>query len=138
MRERKFGYKFSPIVSRLSHEISPVSRKVLVLYFEVAVGPWWIGNTRNKVYAKFFGPVDEVTIYEGWTVIVNNFLVYTVRYDPFSYRVDSGLSSVISDWVSSEESRKSVYYDKTMCVWMTARAKWSLVINMHCLERCCL
>ena len=128
--------KFWPIVSRLIHEVSPISSKVLILYFNFAVGPKRVGSTRCKGYSKFFTPVNHVAIYEGWTVIRNNFLGYTISCDLFFYCVDSGLSSGVSNWISSKKSRKSVYYDKTKCVRVTARARWSFLINMYGLERC--
>ena len=65
MCERIIGCKFSPIVSRLIHKVSLVSSKVLILYFDFAVGPWRVGSTRSKGYSEFFSPVNEVTVYEG-------------------------------------------------------------------------
>ena len=65
------------------HENSPVSSQVLILYFDFAFGPWGVGGTKGKGYSNFFRPVNEIAIYEGWTVIKNNFLGYTLWCDPF-------------------------------------------------------
>ena len=101
MCECKFGCKLWSIISRLIHEISPISSKMLIFYFNFAVGLWWVGSTRSKRYSKLFDPVNEVTVYGGWTIIMNIFLRYTIRYDAFFKCIDRGLSSCVSDRISS-------------------------------------
>ena len=51
--------------------------------FNFAVSPYEIGSTLGKGYSEPFGPIDKVTIYEGRTIIINNFLKYTIGLDPF-------------------------------------------------------
>ena len=77
-------------------KISPVSCKLLVLYFYFCVSPWGVCGSRSKSYSKFFEPVDEVAVDKCCSVIVNYLLRKSIGGDPFSSGDSSLCASIFN------------------------------------------